>query len=1130
MFLRITLVLLFVLSLSPHSASAYMALLRQGVESAEVPNVADHYGETIATGDFNNDGFEDIAVAAPDENNDIGVGGDHGVVIVSYGSPTGITHLGADVLSVGAPGDFNVYFGRGLAAGDFNGDGTDDLAVGIPGADTIGDADVGSVWVYAGTDGVGIQLAPYIQLDQADCGATVEAGDQFGYTLCAGDMGGDGFDDLFVGSIGEDNDAGLVGFFPGSAGGITPTGSGFAKQSSLGGVDGAGDLFGYSLALGDFIDDGNLDLAIGAPYADDGSLLDMGKVYVVRGTALGPVVVGGEIHTPLSLGIDFQLGRAFGWSLAAGSFLDENGARPDLAIGEPLYYVDGTPTSGRVVVIDYDGVGDNIGVGPKILDQAVLGQQVVAGASFGWSLAAGNISTNAGIAGPDGMDDLAIGAPQNDVPVPDSAEAIYWDGVGTVYLVPGSHSAFSIGNTKVIDAMERNDLWFDFDERMGWALAFGKFDDTDWDNLAIGVPNKHYPAYIDPETQIDEAGQVYIMAPWRQPDGYPHRSSILYDCSNEILYAQRFKQRLTPASTTKALTALIAAEAIQDGTIPDPDALYTIPAWVANDVTGSQFGLFPGEKISFNDLVRTMIAVSGNDCAYAIGNILTGEDSVWDYNESTGWNLVETMTEFAAIMNARATQLGMSSAHTFSNPAGRPYGDHWTTAEDMAIFVHEAMKNPLFREIVGTRTWEDLYRLVPFDELFPWFPPNPALIPIVQDVGNGYFDSIADVEPRAAGVKGGWNPVSAATGLYSAELGLGGYAKATIFGVPPYGWLRDFGAELLSMVSDDCALVTVTPVFPTPDPYPDGQQLDTPLDDGQGGGASVDFDPEDQEDVCVEIFRATQTTPTTCLSTTVCRTASFEMAEGESRSFGGMAWDNTKQVKWSVYNPSDTESLRFNVSSLNLGIDLDVVVGPDESWRLPVPPLPAAGQDGSDLLLVNNGDGSDYFEIHHCLGFDLTLGEDRFTPPDWKIIMIRDGVFHTDKIEVFTLGCGPADGNTIHTSMHPVSGSTPVEDDGVGSPSAPASILGLKNYPNPFNPMTTVSFELDRQASVSLRIYDTAGRLVRTLETGQSFGAGTHQIEWRGLDDGGRTVASGVYLVRIDDGQTAQTHRMTLLK
>jgi hypothetical protein len=144
--------------------------------------------------------------------------------------------------------------------------------------------------------------------------------------------------------------------------------------------------------------------------------------------------------------------------------------------------------------------------------------------------------------------------------------------------------------------------------------------------------------------------------------------------------------------------------------------------------------------------------------------------------------------------------------------------------------------------------------------------------------------------------------------------------------------------------------------------------------------------------------------------------------------------------------------------------------------------------------------------------------------------MVRDGIFHGERVDVAVIGCGPADGNSVDISVHASSTGTPVEDGGAVLPMAPSSILGLENYPNPFNPQTVVAFELSREATVSLRIYDLAGRLVRILEPGRSFAAGRHQLEWSGTDGGGRAVSSGVYIVRIDDGQMAQTRRMTLLK
>jgi hypothetical protein len=77
----------------------------------------------------------------------------------------------------------------------------------------------------------------------------------------------------------------------------------------------------------------------------------------------------------------------------------------------------------------------------------------------------------------------------------------------------------------------------------------------------------------------------------------------------------------------------------------------------------------------------------------------------------------------------------------------------------------------------------------------------------------------------------------------------------------------------------------------------------------------------------------------------------------------------------------------------------------------------------------------------------------------------------------------------------------------------------LKNYPNPFNPRTTVEFTLPRDASTTLRVYDTRGRLVRTL-IDSYVAAGRHSIRWNGQDDGGRSVSSGVYFLRLQaDGQ-----------
>jgi hypothetical protein len=85
------------------------------------------------------------------------------------------------------------------------------------------------------------------------------------------------------------------------------------------------------------------------------------------------------------------------------------------------------------------------------------------------------------------------------------------------------------------------------------------------------------------------------------------------------------------------------------------------------------------------------------------------------------------------------------------------------------------------------------------------------------------------------------------------------------------------------------------------------------------------------------------------------------------------------------------------------------------------------------------------------------------------------------------------------------------------------------NYPNPFNPMTKISFSLPEAQRVELGVYSLDGRKIATLISGTKS-AGLHEVVWMGRDDAGRTVSSGTYFYRIDAGPYSQVQKMTLMK
>ena len=94
----------------------------------------------------------------------------------------------------------------------------------------------------------------------------------------------------------------------------------------------------------------------------------------------------------------------------------------------------------------------------------------------------------------------------------------------------------------------------------------------------------------------------------------------------------------------------------------------------------------------------------------------------------------------------------------------------------------------------------------------------------------------------------------------------------------------------------------------------------------------------------------------------------------------------------------------------------------------------------------------------------------------------------------------------------------------------PMDIELLQNYPNPFNPETTIVFSIPEPAPVSLTIYDVLGRTVKTLLNREVKSAGRHELQWRGRDQKNNPVSSGIYLYRLETGNTVITRKMLLVQ
>jgi hypothetical protein len=415
---------------------------------ADTPEGADHFGQSLAYGNFNADRFDDLAIGTPGENSGAGV------AHVAYGSPTGLTGAERDdmwyqakaeggMLVEGTPeqGD---SFGFSLVASDFVGDSADDLVVGVPfedvGPNTGLNQDAGAVNVLPGSvasssraGGITLKDSGFAQRilfqgeDRLLLSGEVERADNFGYSLAAGHFHGavPGRSDLAIGIPGEtkefplvkdrsragavqvimtfdvdqgpvpcriDCEIGLSGYDR-----IYDQESGWATSSE------SRDGFGYSMATGNLESGGHDELVISAPFEDDYNTPDTGVVFLLRPRRDSFKAIAQWDQDSREIAGQADAGDRFGTALASGRF--DQGISVDLAVGVPGEEPQSTITdAGFVNVIYTDGDGKVSG-GSGFWQPIVEGDGPEPLDAFGETLRTINVSGNA-------TADLLVGAPE----------------------------------------------------------------------------------------------------------------------------------------------------------------------------------------------------------------------------------------------------------------------------------------------------------------------------------------------------------------------------------------------------------------------------------------------------------------------------------------------------------------------------------------------------------------------------------------------------------------------------------------------------------------------------------------------------------------------------------------------
>jgi hypothetical protein len=468
---------------------------RTGQVGLGVPG--DMFGSALAAGDFNRDGFRDLAIGVPGEDasffiENTGFVG-HGGVHIVYGTAYG--HSGHDSVFIqpAALGLVNTWrdgFGATLAAGDFNADGITDLAVGAPNrnrrlnnGEDLTYGGTGEVFILFGSEEglrvTGFQthfaVNPWEDADD-------HYGDRFGSVLEAADFDGNGSDDLVIGAPGfnpggpDRPEVGKVVVIYESAAGVLRRDEWAQDSPGMEGLSETFDRFGTALATGDIDANGSPDLVVGVPGEDDGAGA-VAVLYSEPGTGLHPLAQGrNQLITQDSVIDDHgvmagsELGDEFGSSVAVGDFNGDGGA--DVAVGVPNESEDGIARTGAIAVLYGQRFHPDVPGSGKV---TAVGNQFFGGdpsTSMGLALTTGDFNG-------DGLADLVVTLSSQQVRVYYGRFADYFSGevLGQRIEVWSQDSAGIDGGAEPAD-------------QFGAELLAADLNANGADDLIVGVPGE----------------------------------------------------------------------------------------------------------------------------------------------------------------------------------------------------------------------------------------------------------------------------------------------------------------------------------------------------------------------------------------------------------------------------------------------------------------------------------------------------------------------------------------------------------------------------------------------------------------------------------------------------------------